>query len=116
MSGSRLGTLTRDELLDYGEDDDQDAEQQRERGAEAELPEHERLLVDLGRQRLRGAGGTASGEGHDLVEDAETLDEHEGGGDRDRGTDRGQRDVDEPAPSAGAVDGRGLLDLDGDDG
>ena len=64
-------------------DEDQHAQHEGEGGAEAEVPEDEGLLVDLGRQRLGGARRPATGERQDLVEDAQSLDQRERGGDRD---------------------------------
>ena len=78
-----------DVLLQDGEDQDDDGQHEGERGAEPELPERERLLVDLGREGLGRAGRPAAGEGQDLVEDAQPLDDAERRRDGDRRADGG---------------------------
>src|SRR4051794_39324319 len=91
-------------LLDDGEDEDDERQDERERRAEAELAERERLLVDLGREGLGGAGRTAARESEDLVEDAQSLDDAERRRDRDRRADRRHRHGPEALPDVRAVE------------
>ena len=57
-------------------------------------------------------GGSAVGQGEDLVEDAQALDECEGRGDHDRRLDERENHVPEPAEHPGAVERSGLFHLD----